>query len=299
MGAVNTRNVTVHVVHSFAKTEGGGNPAGVVLQANQLSACEMAVIARQAGFSETVFLRQLAKADYELRYFTPNTEIDLCGHATIAAFHFLRHQGLLAKPRYSVTTKSGVLQIETPAAGPVYMEQPLPVFYETLDQHEVCSCLNLAAGDLTDGLPIQIVSTGVKDIFVPVKTLHTLLSIQPDFAAIIRLSKRHQVVGLHVFAEETLSGSTAHCRNFAPLYDIPEESATGTSNGALSCYLYEYGRVTPEQAPKLVFEQGYSMNKPSEIAASMAIHNNRITRLQVGGSALLSGEVQVQLLSQQ
>ncbi len=67
-----------------------------------------------------------------------------------------------------------------------------------------------------------------------------LNSIKPDFNKVSDISKKYDVTGYHVFTLETLEGATAHCRNFAPLYDIPEEAATGTSNGALSCYLYKY-----------------------------------------------------------
>ena len=63
--------------------------------------------------------------------------------------------------------------------------------------------------------------------------------MKPDFEKITAVSKKYNVIGYHVFTLETKFDSTAHCRNFAPLYDIPEESATGTSYGALSCYLFK------------------------------------------------------------
>ncbi|MEK6264950.1 MAG: PhzF family phenazine biosynthesis protein, partial [Clostridium sp.] len=73
--------------------------------------------------------------------------------------------------------------------------------------------------------------------------------------------------------------------HFAPLYDIPEESATGTSNGALSCYLFKYGRVSEEKKNNLIFEQGYSMNRPSEIRASLTTKDDEIIEVKVGGNA--------------
>jgi len=90
------------------------------------------------------------------------------------------------------------------------MNQCNPEFYEILDKKEIVNTLNIDLDEIMDDLSIQIVSTGLKDILIPIKSLKALCDIKP---------------------------------NFAPLYDIPEEAATGTSNGALSCYLYKYGCV--------------------------------------------------------
>jgi PhzF family phenazine biosynthesis protein len=95
---------------------------------------------------------------------------------------------------------------------------------------------------------------------------------------------------------ETKQGSTAHCRNFAPLYNISEESATGTSTGALSCYLYRYGIISQNHMKDLVFEQGYCMNRPSEILASVIISNGNISKVKVGGNALNIKEREIEIL---
>ena len=94
---------------------------------------------------------------------------------------------------------------------------------------------------------------------------------------------RYKAVGYHVFALESLHGADANCRNFAPLYDIPEESATGTSNGALGCYLYHYGKINNEQALNILFEQGYSMKKPSEIRVSLTVCKMKFSKLRLEG----------------
>ena len=71
------------------------------------------------------------------------------------------------------------------------------------------------------------------------------------------------------------------CRNFAPLYDINEEAATGTSNGALACYLHEQHNLQKEV---YVFEQGYSLQSPSEILVKLATNSkNEIEKVYVGG----------------
>lgn len=85
---------------------------------------------------------------------------------------------------------------------------------------------------------------------------------------------------------DSLHGANAYCRNFAPLYGILEESATGTSSGALGCYLYHYGILNEEQASHIIFEQGYFMKRPSEIRVSLDIKDNKIIEVKVGGRAM-------------
>lgn len=190
---------------------------------------------------------------------------------------------------YTQETKAGILQVEYRLDGTIFMSQNIAEFYEIIDKNKIADSLNINENAILVNLPIQIVSTGLRDILIPVNNLETLLSVNPNFERITEISKRYGVVGYHVFTTETKFNSTAHCRNFAPLYDIPEESATGTSNGALSCYLYKYGVITEKEYSKLIFEQGYSMDKPSEIFARLEIENREIKGIKVGGNALPIG----------
>ena len=91
--------IQVFIMNSFATTPEGGNPAGVVLRSD-FSEKEMLKIASIAGFSETAFLNRVDGSHYEIRFFTPAVEVDLCGHATIAAFSRLKQQGLLEGGNY-------------------------------------------------------------------------------------------------------------------------------------------------------------------------------------------------------
>jgi PhzF family phenazine biosynthesis protein len=280
----------VYTLNSFAKTEDGGNPAGVVLQADGLSDEEMLSIAQQVGFSETAFVHKSEKANYKVRFFTPNSEVGLCGHATIAAFTLLKNKKIIDDGILCQETKAGILNIEVDN-DKVYMNQNAPEYFNIIDKNEVADSLNITQDDFVSHLPIQIVSTGLKDIMIPIKNLDRLFSIKPDYKKIAALSKKYNIIGFHVFSLETKFDSTAHCRNFAPLYNINEESATGTSNGALACYLYKHGIVNEEQSSELVFEQGYSMQKPSEILVRLKIDNNKICEVKVGGKAIIKQEL--------
>jgi PhzF family phenazine biosynthesis protein len=287
--------VIVYTLNSFAKTKDGGNPAGVVLQADGLSDEKMLGIAQQVGFSETAFVQKSEKANYKVRFFTPNSEVELCGHATIATFALLKNKKMIEDGILCQETKAGILNIEVDH-DKIYMNQNTPEYLNIIDKNEVAESLNITQNDFISHLPIQIVSTGLKDIMIPVKSLDRLFSIKPDYKKIAALSKRYNIVGFHVFSLETKFDSTAHCRNFAPLYNINEESATGTSNGALACYLYNHGVINQAQSSELVFEQGYSMRKPSEILVSLKIDKNKICEVKVGGTAIIKRKLEFRQL---
>ncbi|WP_414732474.1 PhzF family phenazine biosynthesis protein [Acetobacterium carbinolicum] len=278
--------VAVYKINAFAKTKEGGNAAGVVKNAETLSEKEMRKIAAMLGFSETAFILGSDVADFKVRFFTPNEEVDLCGHATIATFYTMANLGLLKPGRYKQETKAGILGIEIKEDKTVMMSQPIPVFSEIIDKDELADSLNIKASQMPEDLSAQVVSTGLRDIMVPVKSLKILDAIKPDMEKIKAISQKYNAVGYHVFTMESLHGAYASCRNFAPLYDIPEESATGTSNGALGCYLYHYGKINKEQASSIVFEQGYSMKKPSEILVALTVKDNEIREVKVGGRAM-------------
>jgi len=279
-------NVKVYTLNSFAKTAVGGNEAGVVIDANSLTESEMRKIAALIGFSETAFVLHSDIADYKVRFFTPKEEVDLCGHATIATFFTLATLGLIKSGQYRQETKAGVLGIEVKADYSIMMNQSLPTFSEILDKAEIADSLNIDLLQILQDLPVQIISTGLRDIIIPVTSLNALKSINPDYDKIKNISSKYNAVGYHVFTLESEEGANASCRNFAPLYDIPEESATGTSNGALGCYLYEHGVIDKSQTTTLIFEQGYSMNKPSEIRVIIGIKENEIIEVKVGGNAV-------------
>lgn len=285
--------VRVYTLSAFAKTENGGNPAGVVLDQGDLSPEQMRTIAAEVGFSETAFVEPSDCADYRLRFFTPAGEVDLCGHATIATFSLLFQKKKIAPGTLRQETLAGLLEIIVQEKGTIFMEQTLPVFSEVISRSEIADTLNLPESAIREDIPVQMVSTGLKDILVPLRDLKTLREMEPDFYKITETSRKYNAVGYHVFSLETLHGSTAHCRNLAPLYDIPEESATGTSSGALACYLFSHGMLASTKG--LIFEQGYCMEQPSEIFGELETRGDRITRVLIGGKALPTGELLVEM----
>lgn len=277
--------IKFYTLNVFAKTKEGGNPAGVVLDANFLSDKSMQKIAHEIGLSETAFVQKSDNADFKVRFFTPNGEVDLCGHAMIATFYLMAKKNLLTSGTYTQETKAGILTVEIQEDNTIFMNQKLPQFYDEIDKKSIAESLNISEDMISGELPIQIVSTGLRDIIIPIISLKGLHDIKPNFYEVSKISKKYDVIGYHLFTLETKFGSTAHCRNLAPLYDILEEAGTGTSSGALSCYLFKYGNISKKDTNHLVFEQGYSMKKPSEIFVNLKLQDDKIVEVKVGGIA--------------
>lgn len=276
--------VDVYVAVAFSKDAKGGNKAGVVLGRSELTSVQKAAIAKEMGYSETAFVLDSDKADFKLQYFTPTEEVPLCGHATIAAFSTLKLLNMLDKPDCTIETEAGFLNIHIKDDGLILMEQNRPAYLEVLDSDIFTGCIE--RNFIDHRFPIQIVSTGLNDVMLPVDSVEHLEQLSPDFEMIANMSKEKEVVGVHAFTMIKESDVTAICRNFAPLYGIDEESATGTANCALACYLFKYYK----QQSQYVFEQGHNMGDISRIVVNLSYHENVIDSVFVGGYGYLLGK---------
>lgn len=178
-------------------------------------------------------------------------------------------------------TRAGVLRMAVSADGAVRMEQNRPVYGETLAVHELAGCAEASA--VHPNLPVQVVSTGLRDIMLPLASREALAALSPDREAMVALSRAHDATGVHAFALSEEGEVTAYCRNFAPAVGIDEESATGTSSCALACYLAAHG----VKRDRYVFEQGYELGAPSRITVDLTYDGGRIDGVFVGGTGYL------------
>lgn len=306
----------LYIADAFTKEVFGGNPAGVVIlgEGNDFPDDEtMRKTAAELRYSETAFIKFLSEPDadgafnaFNVRYFTPAAEVDLCGHATIASFSCLREAGLV-KPGTTVLNKTlaGDLDIivgEDSILMDVAPGECVKVFDEEDALKELYGVLGIK---YEDNLPIlktlkpEAISTGLPDIMLPVVSREELNRMTPDFAAVTELTRRLDVVSIHPFTLDggrycggSATGSrddvTAYCRDFAPLYDIDEEAATGTANGSLTYYLQK-NEVIPSKA-ECLFIQGEAMGRPSEIRSVCDGPS-----IKVGGSAAILAEGEIYL----
>jgi trans-2,3-dihydro-3-hydroxyanthranilate isomerase len=294
----------IYSVNAFSDIPLGGNPAGVVLDANNLNYNDMVNISKEINLSETAFVFPLQndESDYEVRFFTPTQEVDLCGHATIACFFTLASKGIITgtndvKIIYQ-KTKAGILPVKLyfkdNKIQSVMMTQTKPKFVFTVENiGELANIMGVNACDIgMDGYSLipQAVSTGLTDIILPVKSLSALKSINPNFDKLTDYSNNLNITGVHAFTLETEEeSSTLACRNFGPAVGINEEAATGTSNGALGAYLIENDILKFEDNVTIICEQGYYMNRPSKIIVRLEGSKSDLT-IEVGGKAIIVKE---------
>ncbi len=289
-----------YIVDAFTDKIFGGNPAGVVLLDHKDAFPDSTIMKKTAAelrYSETAFVNQLSDQEFQIRYFTPIDEVDLCGHATIGSFYAMLFSGIVRNDTtYTCHTLAGSLHISIinnfimmemgapELLGKIQTEKDLKELYSIMGLDYETSYMPLAASSHLPLLP-EIISTGLPDIIMPVKTRADLARIDPDFQRLSQLSERYNVVGVHAFAQGD-SQITAYCRNFAPLYGINEEAATGTSNGALTHFLYNHGLIKEGNLNSMI--QGEAMNRPSSIITQISRG-----KIQVGGTGavLAKGEI--------
>ena len=278
-----------YVIDAFTETAFGGNPAGVVVY-ESLDAAFMQKFAAEVRFSETAFIRPMEKGQFEIRFFTPTEEVDLCGHATIASFQALMDLGLVSNNgAYRMETKAGSLPIEIRDSF-IMMEQAKPQFgkqYQTQRElEELADLFRIPVSWIGDDgyrLSPQAVSTGLWDILIPLRSEEILMQLDPDFPKIASYSARENVGGIHAFALQN-SEVLASCRNFGPLLGIDEEAATGTSNGALTGYLHAHHVISEFDRPYQLL-QGKSMKRPSIITTKLIRRED--PRVMAGGKAVI------------
>ncbi|MDW5300603.1 MAG: PhzF family phenazine biosynthesis protein [Sedimentibacter sp.] len=288
------------VLKSFTYENKGGNGAGVIILNRYLPTNEKQKIAEKIGLSETAFVTQINDDNFDVSFFTPLCEVNLCGHATIAAFYYLgvigRIKGLNETKKVYQNTKVGKLEIEITFNDAnennveyVLMQQGSPKIYDKLegiDKIKLADSLNINKNDIglyNYEMSPTIVSTGLKDILIPVKSRKILNNINPNLNMIKEISLEKNVVGYHVYA---IDENKLFTRNFAPAVGIDEECATGTSNGALGCLLFENGIVSNQ----MEIVQGESMNERSLIFVKVNNINNTID-VRVGGKSLIKSNI--------
>ncbi|WP_010518607.1 PhzF family phenazine biosynthesis protein [Croceivirga radicis] len=284
--------INVQILNAFAENGKGGNPAGVVLNADELSDKNKLEISKKVGLSETAFVSKSKTEDFKLDFFTPNKQIAHCGHATVATFSYLKQIGVLQNNSSSKETIDGKRKIEI-IGDLAFMEQLAPK-YVNVDQKEsiILKSLGLKKTDLMPNAPIQLVNTGNSFILVPVKSNEILKNIIPDFDLITKISDEFDLIGYYVFSTKTEHDATS--RMFGPRYGILEESGTGMAAGPLGCYLFDILKL---KKSSFHIQQGKYMKEPSPslIIVNLRIDNGEIKDLMAGGKGILNRQLDIEI----
>lgn len=272
-----------------ALTDGGhgGNPAAVVLDADDLGVADRLAIASRLGLSETAFVSSSSTATARLEFFTPTRQIAHCGHATIATFALLRSLGRIGDGRMSKETIDGLRTILVDDEQ-VFMEQRAPKYDELASASAQVARIRASIG--LDTAPVAIVDTGNRFAVIEVDGIEPLRAIAPDLPAISDLSNELDLVGYYVFSRKgAAQGRAATTRMFAPRYGIAEEAATGMAAGPLACLLHERHGL----GATLTIAQGALMPvpSPSAIEVRLEVRDRQIAGLYAGGRARVERRV--------
>ena len=278
-------------VDVFAERVFRGNPLAVVLDGRGLDDGEMQAIAREMNLSETTFVLPATRPDCaaRVRIFTPASEIPFAGHPTVGTAWVLATLGRLGGVVHAALEEGAgpvPVQLEGDPARPmfVWMRQRDAEFGpELADRAGVAAALGLAEGDLQDGAPICVGSTGRPFLYVPLRDRPAVDRATLDVPA-MRRAAGEPLPGVFVFAAEK---GGAYSRMFAPHTSrIPEDPATGAASGPLGAYLVQHGLAGGDGALRLVSEQGTQMGRQSFVHIRLRRDGARVTDIAVGGSVV-------------
>jgi len=260
-------------------------------------------LAREMNLSETTFVlpAEGPSADFKVRIFTPAVELPFAGYPVVGTHWVLAHLGRLGlkEPVRLVRFELGVgmLPAELEVAGGrverVVMTSDQPTFLDVLqDVTELASGLGFSEEAITEThLPVQVVSTGIRSLMVPIRSLAEVQALDAgrlDVDALARACEPLATNTVLVFALETVDPeATAHVRMFAPMVGVPEDPATGSANGTLGAYLV-FHRAVPvrEGTNHFMSEQGAEMGRPSILHILVDTSGGEITRVRVAGSVV-------------
>jgi trans-2,3-dihydro-3-hydroxyanthranilate isomerase len=289
-------------VDVFTDRPFGGNPLAVFPEAEGLTTGEMQQLAREMNLSETTFVlpSQAEGADFRVRIFTPAKELPFAGHPVVGTHWVLAHLGRvdLHEPETRVWLELGVgvLPADLHVAGGrverVVMTQDRPAFLDILeDIGDLAQGLGLPPEAIGGtGLPVQVVSTGIPQMMVPVRSLAEVQALDPARLNVTALNRQSHAVGtdcVMVFTFETeMPAATVHTRMFAPALGVPEDPATGSASGALGAYLVHHGAVPVDATTHILSEQGAEIGRPSKLFIEVDSTDGQITAVRVGGQVV-------------
>lgn len=285
------KNVKQYILTSFISENGGGNKAAVVFDDFGLSESKMKAIALSNNLSETAFvdMNNIKNNEIKIRYFTPEEEVDVCGHAALAGFYILKKKSILSGSNFFHITKAGKLEVRADE-DIAFIEMAQPNLVCEISMEDVLNFTDLKEEEiiLNKNYKISIISTGLKDIILEVKDLDILKAMNIKKEEMANFCIKNKLIGMHVVSRETIEkDSDFACRNFAPAVGIDEESATGTSNASLIYYMIKNYDMDREKVYKI--EQGYFMGLPSIIYVRI-VKEKEGTKIFVGGNVSLIEE---------
>jgi PhzF family phenazine biosynthesis protein len=298
-----TRTDEIEVVHTrvFAVGPNGGNRCSVIPCADRLSDRQMQSLARRFGFETTFILKPQSKAaDIRLRYFVPDHEMGVSGHATIAGIMIAQLNNTLKLGPVRVETMTGTFRVESvqrKGGIVVTLDQNKPVFGPAVSHDLIARALKLDSNRIVSATsPIQSVSVSRAKLIVPLQNSKVLDSLRPDFDTLWELCERLQVSGFYPFTRQTDKPNvTVEARQFPFRAGFQEDAATGVAAAALGAYLTTYDEKCLSGRHLFRIAQGYTMGAPSLIEALAECSDGKITQTAIRGRCYVIGSEPIAL----
>lgn len=269
------KKVHIHQVDAFTDKRFGGNPAGVVTDAEVLDEVMMRKIAKELNVSETAFILPSKKGDFRLRYFTPTGhEIVFCGHSTVGALFMLAHEKRLGvdKPgtyAFDVETLCGILKMEATVGkegeiGVAYEAPPIRLKSSKITHEMLAEAAGIKLSWIDTSYPVMYESTN-KDLYITMRSLDDLKKVQCDVKSLTAFSKEHDIVAFCLLTPESFDANNQfHMRCFAPLVGIPEDPFTGSVLGGFTEYVHRH-QLLPKTKTSFRVEQGHFIERPGVV----------------------------------
>ena len=299
------KKLITYQIDSFTKERFKGNPAGVVVNADGLNDDQMLWIARELNNSETAFLfaPDDNNCDGIIRYFTPKTEVPVCGHATIAAMYARALEDNLDSCVLKYKTQIGILSFEimkTNGDYQIIMTQGKFELSPKFDDDtliELLNALNLKYSDTDKRCPVQIASTGHSKVMIGIKKRVKLNNMTPNYTALADLSKRIKCNGYFVFTFDSDRDDTlTYGRMFAPAVGINEDPVTGNANGPLGGYLIQNKIVDyKDNLFEFIGRQGVEIARPGFVNVMVKIENDQPSLIRIKGDAVVIFKTEIEI----
>jgi PhzF family phenazine biosynthesis protein len=291
------RSYRVFEVDAFTQKRFAGNPAGVVLDADDLSDTEMQQIAREVGRGDTAFVLSPPNSDFDLRmrFFTPKCEVPFVGHATLAA-HYVRAtlSGPAAKPlrQQSGTGLITVDAREHKGMIEIGMRLPAPKAVRALESQELDSLLDalgVSHGDLDPRVPVEIYATRNARLLLGLRHAQSLETLRPNLDALARLTPHLGADGYFVFAlTEQRDHARCESRMFCPAIGVPEDAVSGNAHSMLGTLLVRHGLLkAADGVARLYGSQGRSVGRPGEVSVEVEVRGSDPQSVRISGTAVI------------
>ncbi|GAA0409498.1 PhzF family isomerase [Cocleimonas flava] len=317
----------IYQVDAFTRTKFEGNPAGVVANADGLSDKQMQSIARELNNSETAFIlspdvnSDAEEHDIWVRFFSPMTEVPICGHATVSAHYVYAMENNLPSCVLKQKVAIGILPVEiiqnysvaedhgdySHGDYSIMMTQGEVEISPTVSKQindDILLALGISEADRDQRCPIQVSSTGHSKVMIGINSEDTLHELTPNMSALASISESVNSNGFFVFAlndaamnDKTDDSIISHGRMFAPAIGINEDPVTGNANGPLGAYLVKHKILEVDQNgdDQVSFRaiQGEAMGRPGIVNVIVDSENGLPVKVRIGGDAVIAFKTEI------